>query len=271
MPHFDLGSCPDHIETMPIIIMLFYEGYSNRQPLKCITLFLLRLIPEAEMASGYTGNQDNLCVILVKVGTPVAKAVFEKRVKDLTPIHHHPSPWTVDQFLEEKRTQIRQMKLHGQTWTKMFPEAKLEHWDLALICKLLLSFCDLQSDIALFIRQLQKLRNKFFHMSETSIESTKYKHYLSKLKVIFDRCLKDINDEDFTKEIEEMFEELEHGQYSQLDMDDVMKKLRSMEEETNDKLTELGRGMSIIGILNKHFYMILVKLVSYNLSKKKTK
>ena len=208
------------------------------------------------MASGCTGNQDSLCVILVEVGTPVAKAVFEKRVKDLTPIHHHPSPWTVDQFLEEKRTQIRQMKLHGQTWTKMFPKATLEHWDLALICKVLLTCCDLQSDISFCIRELQKMRNKFFHMSKTNIDSTKYEHYLSKLKIIFDRCLKELNDEDFTKEIELKFEELEHGQYSQLDVDEVMRKLRSMEKETNDKLTELGRGMYMKGILNKQFYMI---------------
>ncbi|XP_053391889.1 uncharacterized protein LOC128554629 [Mercenaria mercenaria] len=197
------------------------------------------------MATAGMGRQSRLCVILVKVGTPVAKKVFEKRVKDLTPTNHNPSPWTVDEFLLANKPKIKLLKLHSHMWSKIFPvqshKVKLQQWDLALLCTILTECCDLRPDIRLDICQLRKSRNNFFHMSEPSIDDHKYQHYLTKLKVIFDRCLKEINDDAFTTEMNKMFEDLEQGQFSQVDAEEVMKKLQSMQEETNERLYELGQ------------------------------
>ncbi|XP_053406940.1 uncharacterized protein LOC123546648 [Mercenaria mercenaria] len=197
------------------------------------------------MSTAGMGRQSRLCVILVKVGTPVARAVFEKRVKDLTPPNHDPSPWTVDDFLSENKPKIRSMKLKSQMWSKMFPVQshviRLEQWDLALLCRILTECCDLRPDIRLDIYQLRKLRNKLFHMSEPSIDDHKYQHYLAKLKVSFDRCLKETNDDVFTTEMDKMFEDLEHGQFSQVDAEEVMEMLQFMQEETNERFYELGQ------------------------------
>ncbi|XP_053378109.1 uncharacterized protein LOC123528769 isoform X2 [Mercenaria mercenaria] len=201
------------------------------------------------MASAGTGRHNRLCTILVQVGTPVSKALFEKRVIDLRPSDQSPSTWTVTQFLQTNRGKITSSKIGRNKKTiiySMKPDVtNLENWDLYLITSMLIECCQLDSNIKLYIAQLRKLRNKLFHMSESTIDDDKYEHYLTKLKVIFEKCLSEIQDVSFSETINGMVKTLEEVTLKQNDIDNVMDKLRSMQEETNDRLSELGHGQQL--------------------------
>ncbi|XP_053406936.1 uncharacterized protein LOC128559426 [Mercenaria mercenaria] len=196
------------------------------------------------MATAGTGTQNRLSAILLNVGTPVARTLFENRVKDLTPPGHDPFPWTVDEFLLENKPKIRAMlrNKHSQILPDNLQSVKLENWDLAQLCRILLECCELQPDIKHFIQHLLKLRNKLFHMSEPTADDTKYNNYLCKLKAIICSCLKEINDEVFSEKINKMVADLEQGYFT----GEVMEQLKSMHVETTETLSEFKQNQQLM-------------------------
>lgn len=199
------------------------------------------------MATTGTEKHARLSIMLMKGGTKITRRLFEKRVVQLTPNNHTPSPWTVDDFLLVNKEKILKFKDGRNKERIFFPgvtdKTNLHHWDLSMFCFILLESADVSREVCMDIEKLRKLRNKLCHLSEPSLEMDTYNNYLDKIEIIFERILKVIGETTLENEINDMLKSIKEGPLS---IDDALRQMKSfymMEEETKKILSAHSKGM----------------------------
>ncbi|XP_060603831.1 deoxynucleoside triphosphate triphosphohydrolase SAMHD1-like [Ruditapes philippinarum] len=146
------------------------------------------------MPQTYLRKYGHVTTAVYQCGFRITKELFDKRVKDLTPPGHDPSPWTVDDFLHKEMDIILKHDLGKDLKKTLFPGFKIptdtEAWDLNTFCFLLIHFCKLRKNVKHDINLLRKLRNDLVHIAEKEMDLSDdtYKTSLDLIENIIKRC-----------------------------------------------------------------------------------
>ncbi|XP_060563807.1 uncharacterized protein LOC132723147 [Ruditapes philippinarum] len=157
--------------------------------------------------------------MVVTGGTKVTKALAKKRICDLKPANCNPSNWNIDSFLDLNKVKILNERFGRENEWVYFPldssqkptQTSFDKWDINQTIFILLSTCDLNNVIRMYVEDLRKLRNKLAHMSSQKIDDTKFEYQKTKVEVALGHCLKEIEDEQLAEEIHDMFQKIERG------------------------------------------------------------
>jgi hypothetical protein len=188
-----------------------------------------------------------ICLMLMKGGTKISKALFEKCVKDQTPEEHIPHPWTLDHFLNDNKKKILDTQTGNAKKKILFPAAggtrtHVEEWDLYMYCFFLIEICGIKRNVRMDIEQLRKMRNKICHRNEPKIDRKKYDRKVDKLEVIYERLLKEICDEELTNEVNRILKSSKEDPLSCREIILVMHEFYKTDLETREILTQQSAG-----------------------------
>lgn len=195
------------------------------------------------MATTGTEKYSRIVLILVKGGTKITRTLFEKRVICLSPAE---GVLTVNDFLLRNKAAILQEKVGKSKEFTYFPrnggETDTGIWDMPMFCYILTQVCDLTPALCMYVRKLQKIRNKLSHMNDPTLSDTVYAEYIEKVDCCFQKCLEEINDTAFTARLDELVSSFKEGP---LVLDDTLKTIHNfykMEIQRIDILEKLDKG-----------------------------
>jgi hypothetical protein len=197
------------------------------------------------MSSTGTEHYSRIMLTLMKGGTKLTRRLVEKRVKDLS---KNGEEDTIDEFLLKNKSLILKQKLGKNKQDVFFPQfgqTNLDNWDLCMFCLILEETCDLTHITKMYIKKLLKIRNKLCHLNDPTLETRKFEEYTEQMKCSFEYCLKEINDDMFTEEMNALVQSLATGPLS---IDDTLKavhKLYRLEWTHREVLEKIGNGKCI--------------------------
>ncbi|XP_060599028.1 uncharacterized protein LOC132752684 [Ruditapes philippinarum] len=189
------------------------------------------------MSSTGTENYSRIIVTLMKGGTKLTRRLVEKTVKDLS---KNGGENTIDEFLLKNKSLLLKRKLGENNQDVFFPPSghtNLDNWDLGMLCFILEETCGLTNIMKMYIKKLLKIRNKLCHSKDPTLETRKFEEYTEQMKCSFEHCLKEINDDEFTEEINALVQSLATGPLSLFDLLEAVHQ-RYFKEMTNKEVLE---------------------------------
>ncbi|XP_060598578.1 uncharacterized protein LOC132752279 [Ruditapes philippinarum] len=197
------------------------------------------------MSSTGTENYSRILMTLMKGGTKLTRRLVEKTVKDLS---KNGGEVTIDEFLLKNKSLILKQKLGKNKQDVFFPSSghtNLDNWDICMFCFILEETCGLTYTMKMYIKKLLKIRNKLCHSNDPTLETRKFEEYTEQMKCSFEYCLKEINDDKFTEEINALVQSLATGPMSSHDLLKAVHKLYFIEMTNKEVLEKIENGQEL--------------------------
>ena len=176
-----------------------------------------------------------------------------KRVEELTPVTHTPSPWILDDFLQSKKSKILATDIGRNNRYRYFPahgrKTNLSTWDMSMVCHVLSFLYDASSPEWFDIEDVKRVRNILCHENEAKISKQSYDRYRLKLMGVLNQQFEYIKDKKLEEAITSSLEEINDGSSFTLSESEVKRCIYlwyTSERAIEQKLDSLCEGTSFI-------------------------
>jgi len=184
--------------------------------------------------------------------TKVLEAMMIKRVEELTPANHTPSPWTLDDFLKSKKPKILDGITRKEIRNKLFPagdfKTNLSHWDVSMICQVLSFLFDKTSPTMLDINCLKSIRNNICHSLDAVLDMESYEHYRAVIMGVLERLFTYTDDKELEQTVRSSLKDINDGSSFTLSETEVRRCIYlwyTSERAIEQKLDSLCEGTSL--------------------------
>lgn len=181
--------------------------------------------------------------------TEVLERLMIKRIEELTPAGRTPSPWTLDDYLRSKKSDILATPIGKNKKFTFFPPpplpTKLAEWDISMLCCILSILFETHSSERGDIESLRRIRNTLCHTRDTVLSLRDYNHYKAVVMTVLDHLLEYIDDEALKEDVTGAIERIDQGSVATIDRDEMMRFIHfwyGFEREMEERLDRLDSG-----------------------------